>query len=267
MNEQPISDEHRELMPSVPNQTTIWDAIRYADDGPDAPNPFRRDPEEEARRRKLAQHKLWLESIPHECPSPYAHYRIGIYIRYFNQTKYENYLDYHKQTFIDTVGLCPNWKIVDFYVDEGQSAPNMESAKDWCRLLDDCFAGRIDLIITQKVSNVSRDPDEITFVSRILAAQPHPIGIYFISEDLFTLASYYRNDLHEKGFLPSGSWRLLPDEASIPETNSTVQDALAQLDESRIDSMSESEAPALPDGDEWADDDTRVERNDAPHHE
>lgn len=63
MNEQSISDEQRELIPSVPNQTTIWDAIRYADDGPDAPNPFRRDPEEEAKRRKLAQHKLWLESI------------------------------------------------------------------------------------------------------------------------------------------------------------------------------------------------------------
>lgn len=57
------------------------------------------------------------------------------------------------------------------------------------------------LIITQKVSNVSRTPDEIAFVSRILAAQKHPIGIYFVSEDLFTLASYYQEDLRDTELL------------------------------------------------------------------
>ena len=96
-------------------------------------------------------------------------------------------------------------------MEEGISAPNMESAKEWCRLLDDCFSGKVNLIITQKVSNVSRKPAEIAFIARILAAQKSPIGIYFISEDLFTLASYYQADLHERGFLPD-NWSLLPDE-------------------------------------------------------
>ena len=35
--------------------------------------------------------------------------------------------------------------------------------------------------------------------------------MYFISEDLFTLASYYQEDLREKSFLPEG-WELLPDD-------------------------------------------------------
>ncbi len=174
-------------------------------------NVFRRDEKVNKQRDMLRKHKAWLELIQHEYPMPYKHYRIGVYIRYFNQTKYENYLDYHKQQFIDTVALCPNWELVDFYVDEGISAPNMESAKDWCRLLDDCFAGKVDLIITQKVSNVSRKASEIAFVARILAAQKNPVGMYFISEDLFTLASYYQEDLREKSFLPEG-WELLPDD-------------------------------------------------------
>ena len=173
-------------------------------------NVFRRDEKVNKQRDMLRKHKAWLELIQHEYPMPYKHYRIGVYIRYFNQTKYENYLDYHKQQFADTIALCPNWELIDFYVDEGISAPNMESAKDWCRLLDDCFAGKIDLIITQKVSNVSRKPSEIAFIARILAAQRHPVGMYFISEDLFTLASYYQTDLHEKYFLPIG-WEVLPD--------------------------------------------------------
>lgn len=62
-------------------------------------------------------------------------------------------------------------------------------------------------------SNVSRRPDELAFISRILAAQKQPVGIYFISEDLYTLASYYQPDLHEKDFLPVG-WQVLPDEES-----------------------------------------------------
>lgn len=193
------------------NQISMWDAIRCGRTVRQV-SPFAINPLEEARRRLLAKHKLWLESLQHEYPSPYAHYRIGVYIRFFNQTKYENYLLYHKQEFIDTIALCPNWTLVGFYVDEGQSAPCMENAKEWSRLLQDCLDDKIDLIITQKVSNVTRYPAEITLVSRILATQKNPVGIYFINEDIFTLASYYQEDMREKRFFPSLDWQMLPDD-------------------------------------------------------
>ena len=158
---------------------------------------------------KIAEHKSWLQSIRHEHPSTTVPFRIGVYIRYFNQTKYENYLSYHKKQFVDTIALCPRWTLVDFYIDEGQSAPNMESAPEWCRLLDDVEDGKIDLILTQKRSNVSKNINEVTFCSRILAAKG--IGIYFISEDIYNLASYYQADLHDTQFFPSEDWTLLPD--------------------------------------------------------
>lgn len=41
------------------------------------------------------------------------------------------------------------------------------------------------------------------------------LEIYFISEDLFTLASYYQAELREKDFLPDG-WELLPDDELDP---------------------------------------------------
>lgn len=207
--------EHKEHQPDaelmIPaNQTSMWDTIRYGGSAKQV-SPFAIDPWVEARRRMLARHKLWLESLQHEYPSPYAHYRIGVYIRFFNQTKYDDYLLFHKQEFADTIALCPNWTLVDFYVDEGQTAPYMENAKEWSRLLQDCLDGKIDLIITQKVSNVTRNPDEITLVSRLLATQKKPIGIYFVNEDIFTLASYYQEDMREKSFFPSPDWQILPD--------------------------------------------------------
>lgn len=207
--------EQGAIVPAESKQLDIWNTLRNSTGEPPLPSPFARDPKEEARRRLLAEHKAWMEMIPHECPSPYEHYRIGVYIRYFNQTKYDNYIEYHMQEFIDTVALCPNWTLVDFYIDEGQSAPNMENAKEWTRLLQDCMDGKIDLILTQKVSNVSRKPAEVTFCARFLATQEHPIGIYFISEDIFTLASYYLEDMTETRFFPTTNWKMLPDGPEI----------------------------------------------------
>lgn len=167
--------------------------------------------QDDERAQLIAEHKLWLKSIRHERPSPAHHFKIGIYIRYFNQTKYDNYLDYHKKQFLDTIALCPRWELVDFYIDEGNNAPRMENAPEWKRLLQDCFDQKVDLIITQKVSNVSRNPMEMSFCCKVLATLPKPVGIYFISEDIYSMASYYMEDLRETEFFPEEGWQILPD--------------------------------------------------------
>ena len=181
--------------------------------------------EDEERSIKLAEHKAWLQKIRHERPSTTVPYKVGVYIRYYNQTKYENYIAFHKKEFADTIALCPKWELVDYYIDSGQSAPNMETAKEWSRLLCDAMDGKVNLILTQKISNVSKKIKEVTFCARILAAQDPPIGMYFISEDLFTLATYYQNDLHDTYFLPQETAEMLPeDETEI------LTDAGGQID-------------------------------------
>lgn len=161
---------------------------------------------------KVAEFKSWFNSIRHEHPSTNKAFNIGVYIRYFNQTKHENYLDFHKKQFADTIALCPKWNLVDFYIDEGQTAPNMENAPAWSSLLNDAMDGKIDLIITQKVSNVSKKKKEVEFCSRILAAQEKPIGIYFVSEDIYSLSSYFLEDLRDLSFFPTPDWQILPDD-------------------------------------------------------
>ena len=163
--------------------------------------------------KKIAEHRAWLQNIQRERPSPAKEYKIGVYIRYFNQTRHKDYIDYHKKQFEDIINLCPNWTLVDFYVDEGSTAPNMESSPAWCQLLEDCMDGKVDLILTQKISNVSRKFYEINFCARLLARQIPPIGIYFISEDMFTLASYYANDPSDGLSLPGTGLRRPLEEA------------------------------------------------------
>ena len=191
------------------NELELYNKLNEITETADYSLIFENDDE---RARQIAEHRSWLRSIRHERPQPSIPYKVGIYIRYFNQTKYDNYLSYHKKQFTDTVALCPNWTLVDFYIDEGSTAPNIESAPELRRLIEDCFDGKVDLIITQKVSNMSKKTAEITLLSRILAAQKHPVGIYFISEDIFTLASYYQDDLRDPEFFPTPDWKTLPDE-------------------------------------------------------
>lgn len=171
--------------------------------------------EEETRQQSLvAEHRSWLKTIRRERPSPNTPFKVGVYIRFFNQTKYDNYLEYQKQNFLSTIAQYPKWEFIDFYIDYGSTAPNMESAKAWCDLISDCENGKIDLVITQKVSNVTRRVNDIILLSRLFASREHPIGFYFVSEDLFTLASYYMEDLNDEYFFPDADWEKLPDEIS-----------------------------------------------------
>ena len=160
----------------------------------------------------VAQHKQWLKTIRHETPNPKIPFKVAVYIRYFNQTKYDDYLERNKEVFRATLAQYPMWEFVGFYIDNGSTAPNMESAVAWSELLSDCDEGKVNLIITQKISNVSRKIHEVSICARMLAARNPPVGIYFITEDMYTLASYYREDLREPCFFPTPDWEILPDD-------------------------------------------------------
>lgn len=193
-------------------------------------NVLRRHIKEDPKQRMLDVHRLWMKTVQHEYPMPYVPYKIGVYIRYYNQTNHENYIEKHIEQFRDDIGLCKNWTLVDFYIDKGMTAPRMENSKEWCRLLGDCFSGRVNLIVTQKVRSVSNNYEEMAFIARILATQKPPVGIYFISEDIFTLASYYRR-MTDRNMLPYG-WEALPkDELDEPLQYSDNENVLSETSE------------------------------------
>lgn len=186
-------------------------------------NVFRRNDISDEQKAMIRRHRQWLDQFRKEYPLPSHPYRIGVYIRFFNQTKYKNYLDYHKKDFTDTIAMCPLWTLVDFYVDHGPSAPNIESAPELCRLLNDCRSGKVDLVITQKISNMSRKAWDLTLILRML--QAINVGVYFISEDIFTMAAYYRIDRFDEEFLVPGLDPLPDDEEdyALPEGEDDVE--------------------------------------------
>lgn len=47
---------------------------------------------------------------------------------------------------------------------------------------------------------------------RFLATLKKRVGVYFVNEDIYTLASYYQEDMREKRFFPTPDWQMLPDD-------------------------------------------------------
>ena len=58
----------------------------------EAVNVFRPNDITEDKKDIIRRHQIWLGTIRKEFPKLSVPYRIGVYIRYFNQTKYEDYL-------------------------------------------------------------------------------------------------------------------------------------------------------------------------------
>lgn len=72
----------------MPEEPEVFKKLAEAEAAPDLSVPFTGSYE---MNQQIIEHKTWLKTIRHEKPSPKCHYRVGIYIRYFNQTKHDNY--------------------------------------------------------------------------------------------------------------------------------------------------------------------------------
>ena len=114
--------------------------------------------------------------------------RVAVYARVStddpNQT---SSYELQKNHYEDLVNRRPNWTLVDIYADEGISGTSLQHRDNFIRMINDCRAGNIDLIVTKSVSRFARNIiDCIGYVRQLKAADP-PIGVFFETENIFTL--------------------------------------------------------------------------------
>ncbi len=81
----------------------------------------------------------------------------------------------------------PAWDFAGIYADEGISATSVERRKEFLRMIEDCKAGKIDLIITKSVSRFARNLVDCISTIRLLKNLTPPVGIYFENDRLNTL--------------------------------------------------------------------------------
>ena len=59
--------------------------------------------------------------------------------------------------YTDKIKSNPNWKSAGIYADDGKSATNTKKRDDFNAMIDDCMAGKIDMVITKSVSRFARN--------------------------------------------------------------------------------------------------------------
>lgn len=59
----------------------------------------------------------------------------------------------------------PDWILVDIYADEGITGTNTKNRREFNRMIEECHAGNIDLIITKSISRYARNTlDCLTYI-------------------------------------------------------------------------------------------------------
>lgn len=78
-----------------------------------------------------------------------------------------------------TIKENPAWDFAGIYADEGISATSVEKRKEFLRMIEDCKAGNIDLIITKSVSRFARNLVDCIMYIRLLKnlTLPNPLAL------------------------------------------------------------------------------------------
>lgn len=85
-------------------------------------------------------------------------------------------------------GKHKNWDLRKIYADEGISGTSLRNRDQFNAMLEACWAGDYDLILTKSVSRFARNlVDCVSLVRRLKNHNP-PVGVFFETDNLFTLS-------------------------------------------------------------------------------
>ena len=90
-----------------------------------------------------------------------------------------------KRVYTDMVMANKDWELVGIYADEGISGTRADKRPEFKRMIDDCFAGKIDYIITKSVSRFARNT--VDCLDHVRQLKARWIGVYFEEQNIDTL--------------------------------------------------------------------------------
>lgn len=117
-----------------------------------------------------------------------VHQRVAIYVRVStDDVRQTTSYELQKKYYEEFVTRHPNWTLVKIYADEGISGTSLKKRDEFNRMIADCRAGKIDMIITKSVSRFARNVEDFIGTVRNLAELKPRVGVFFESEAIFSL--------------------------------------------------------------------------------
>ncbi|MGN0154066.1 MAG: recombinase family protein [Lachnospiraceae bacterium] len=149
---------------------------------------------EKIRERYKGIDSDMLDVIPAIPPEDFYHTqvtkRVGVYARVStDDPRQTSSYELQKNHYEDVVKRHDNWVLVKIYADEGISGTSLQHRDAFLDMIADCKAGKLDMIITKTVARFARNVLDCIGYARELAAMQPPIGIFFETENIYTLNS------------------------------------------------------------------------------
>lgn len=95
--------------------------------------------------------------------------------------------DLQKSTYTEMITTHPGWELAGIYADEGISGTSFNHRDGMKQMIEDCKAGKIDMIITKSIARFARNIVDCLSTVEMLKNLPHPVGVQFETEHLYTL--------------------------------------------------------------------------------
>lgn len=89
--------------------------------------------------------------------------------------------------YTNYISKNPEWQLVDIFADEGITGTNTKNRKEFNRMIDECMAGEIDLIITKSISRFARNT--VDCLNYIRQLKEKRVAVFFEKENINTLDS------------------------------------------------------------------------------
>lgn len=97
------------------------------------------------------------------------------------ESSYEAQIDYYTRK----IEMNKNWSCAGIYADEGKAATGTKSRDSFNDMIEDCYAGKIDLILTKSISRFARNT--VDFLRVIRELKERQIRIIFEKENIDTM--------------------------------------------------------------------------------
>ena len=112
--------------------------------------------------------------------------RVAAYCRVSTETD-EQATSYEAQIehYTEFIGNHPGWELAGIYADDGISGTNTKKREEFNRLIEDCMAGQVDMIVTKSISRFARNTlDCLKYIRQL---KDKNIPVFFEKEAINTL--------------------------------------------------------------------------------
>jgi len=167
------SDRSRPWRPQDADRDVIRDAIRNR-----------------VRNSKVADNVIFYPAKPKPTINDTDAKIVAVYARVStNNTEQVSSIENQSKYYKELIAKNPNWTMQEIYSDEGKSGTSMKKRTEFRRMIKDATDKKMDLILCASVSRFARNvSDCIKQVKLLETVNPsHPVGVYFETEDIYTL--------------------------------------------------------------------------------